>query len=92
MELNLTQLKEYKTSDRIYILGSGKSVLNINDKEWGEVDKHDSIGFNHWYVHSHEPTFYDLSYLANDYKFGDKENDMFYQASKIGRASCRERV
>lgn len=81
MELNLTQLKEYKTSDRIYILGSGKSVLDVTDKEWEEVDKHDSIGFNHWYVHSHEPTFYDLSYLANDYKFGDKENDMFYQAS-----------
>ena len=32
MELNLTQLKEYKTSDRIYILGSGKSVLDITYK------------------------------------------------------------
>ncbi len=82
MELNLEQLKKHKTSQRIYILGSGKSILDISKDEWKEIKKHDSIGFNHWYVHDHEPTFYDLSYLANDYKFGDKENDMFYQASK----------
>lgn len=81
MELNFIQLKEHKTSNRIYILGSGKSILDVTNEEWEEINKHDSLGFNHWYVHSHEPTFYDLSYLANDYKFGDKENDMFYQAS-----------
>jgi glycosyltransferase involved in cell wall biosynthesis len=82
MELNLEQLKKHKTSQIIYVLGSGKSILDISKDEWEEIKKHDSIGFNHWYVHDHEPTFYDLSYLANDYKFGDKENDMFYQASK----------
>jgi len=82
MELNLTQLKSYKKSNRIYILGSGKSVLNISDKEWEEIKNHDSIGFNHWYVHDHEPTFYDLSYLANDYKFESNDEDMFFQASK----------
>jgi GT2 family glycosyltransferase len=82
MELNLDELRKYKTSNRIYILGSSRSVLDVTEQEWEEVKKHDSIGFNHWYVHHHEPTFYDLSYLANDYKFGDQDNDMFYQASK----------
>ena len=82
MELNLDELKKYKTSNRIYILGSSRSILDVTEQEWEEVKKHDSIGFNHWYVHHHEPTFYDLSYLANDYKFGDQDNDMFYQASK----------
>jgi len=81
MELNLQQLKQFKTSDRIYILGSGKSVLDITEEEWKAVENHDSIGFNHWYVHKHKPTFYDLSYLANDY-FEDPEIDMFYQAVK----------
>ena len=82
MELNLNQLKTFKTSDRIYILGSGKSILDITEHEWEEIQQHNSIGFNHWYVHDFVPTFYDLSYLANDYKFEGKDEDMFYQASK----------
>ena len=81
MELNLQQLKQFKTSDRIYILGSGRSVLDITEEEWEVIKAHDSIGFNHWYVHEHKPTFYDLSYLANDY-FDDPKIDMFYQAVK----------
>jgi len=72
---------KYKTSNRIYVLGSGRSVSDITPKEWKEINQHDSIGFNHWYVHEHKPTYYDLSYLANDY-FEDKETDMFYLASK----------
>lgn len=77
----MQELKKYKTSDRIYILGSGRSVLDITEKQWEEIEKHDSIGFNHWYVHKHVPTFYDLSYLANDY-FTSEEDDMFFQAAK----------
>ena len=77
----IQDLKKYKTSNRIYVLGSGRSVLDISKKEWKEIEKHDTIGFNHWYVHEHQPTFYDLSYLANDY-FESKETDMFYLASK----------
>lgn len=79
--MTVLDLKKYKTSDRIYILGSGRSVLDITEEEWQEIKNHDSIGFNHWYVHDHIPTFYDLSYLANDY-FSSKEEDMFYLASK----------
>ena len=82
----IENLKKYKTSNRIYILGSGRSVLDINDNEWKEIKKHDSIGFNHWYVHEHVPTFYDLSYLANDY-FSSLEEDMFYLASVNSKES-----
>ena len=82
MELNLNQLRSFKTSDRIYILGSGESILDISKQEWDEINSHNSIGFNHWYVHDFEPTFYDLSYLANDYKFEGEKEDMFFQASK----------
>ena len=81
MNLTLDQLKKFKTSDRIYILGSGKSILDITKEEWKVIKKHDTIGFNHWYVHDFEPTFYDLSYLANDY-FDDPKVDMFCLASK----------
>ena len=80
MELNVSQLKKHKTSNTIYILGSGPSILNISKEEWAHIQNHDSIGFNHWYAHGYEPTFYDLSYLAdNDFK--DKDTSMYYQAS-----------
>ena len=72
MEINLKGLKGYKKTDRIYILGSGRSIMNVSKKEWKHIEEYDTIGFNHWYVHKHKPTFYDLSYLANAY-FEDKE-------------------
>ena len=34
---------KYKTSNRIYVLGSGRSVSDITPKEWKEINKHDSI-------------------------------------------------
>ena len=39
MELNLEQLKNHKKSNRIYILGSGKSILDISDKELEEWEE-----------------------------------------------------
>tara|TARA_Y100000389_G_scaffold204114_1_gene255078 strand:+ start:903 stop:2843 length:1941 start_codon:yes stop_codon:yes gene_type:complete len=80
MELTPLQLKKYKTSNTIYILGSGPSILDITKEEWNHIKNHNSIGFNHWYAHGYEPTFYDLSYLAdNDFK--GKDSNMYYQAS-----------
>ena len=83
MQILLNELKKQKTSNRIYILGSGKSILDISKQEWEEIEEHDSIGFNHWYVHEHKPTFYDLSYLANDY-FETSDVDMF----KLAQEKC----
>ena len=81
MQITSSKLKESKTSDTIYVLASGPSVLDVTDEEWKHIKKHDSIGFNHWYVHSFEPTYYDLSYLADD-QFDSKEISMYYRASK----------
>ena len=81
MLVTLPELRESKTSDTIYVLASGPSVLEVTDKEWDHIQKHDSIGFNHWYVHSFEPTYYDLSYLADD-QFESKEISMYYRASR----------
>ena len=80
MNLNLPDLKQYKTSNRVYILASGPSVLDITKKQWEEISKYDTIGFNHWYAHDFEPTFYDLSYLTHENHFDSPENDMLIQA------------
>ena len=57
MNINLPNLKQYKTSNRVYILASGPSVLDITKEQWNEISKYDTIGFNHWYAHDFEPTF-----------------------------------
>lgn len=82
----LESIKKYKTSNILYILGSGPSVLDITDKQWQHIKSQNSMGFNHWYVHDFEPTFYDLSYLA-DNQFKSKETSMYYHASKKFKSS-----
>ena len=37
MQISLSDLQSKKTSNRIYILGSGKSILDITDNEWKEI-------------------------------------------------------
>jgi hypothetical protein len=59
-----------RKSDRVYILGSGASVLEIDD--WNEIANHDSIGFNFWILHSFVPSVYFLEIprdLRNKEKF-----------------------
>lgn len=51
-------IKEYKKSDTIFILGSGPSINDITDKQWEDIKSHDSIGFNYWLVHDHVPDMF----------------------------------
>lgn len=54
-ELNL---KSLKTSDTIFILGSGASVNEFDENHWQIIEKNDSIGFNFWAIHEFVPTIY----------------------------------
>lgn len=51
-------IKRYKTSDTIFILGSGSSINNISDKQWDLISKNDSLGLNFWIIHDFISTFY----------------------------------
>lgn len=50
--------KQYKKTDTIFILGSGNSINTISDREWGVIEKNDSIGLNFWIIHDFVSTFY----------------------------------
>lgn len=52
-----------KRSDRLYVLGSGASVLDYDEAQWEEIAAHDSVGFNSWIAHDFVPTFYVMEYL-----------------------------
>jgi hypothetical protein len=51
-------LHEYKSSDTLFVLGSGSSINDITDEQWDHIGNHDSIGLNRWPVHDFVPTYH----------------------------------
>jgi hypothetical protein len=51
-------LGKYKTSDTLFVLGSGKSIADYSTAQFAEIALHDSIGFNFWLLHPFVPTYY----------------------------------
>lgn len=51
---------QYKTSDRLFILGSSYSINDVTEEEWEMVKAADSIGVNNWVFHDLVPTYYVL--------------------------------
>lgn len=51
---------DYKTSDRLFILGSGYSINKLTKQNWAKVRESDSIGLNKWVFHDFVPTYYVL--------------------------------
>ena len=40
------EIKRFKTSETIFVLGSGPSFNEITSKQWAEIGRHDSFGIN----------------------------------------------
>lgn len=51
-------IKKFKSSNTLFILGSGASINKINNDQWNVISEHDSIGFNFWFIHDFVPTYY----------------------------------
>lgn len=56
--LSGVDLRKFKTSDTVFILGSGSTINDITESEWEHIDKHDSFGLNFWPIHDHIPTIH----------------------------------
>ena len=54
----LDRMIKTKKSDTVFILGSGPSINEIDDNGWKHINKHDSWGFNFWFLHEFVPTHY----------------------------------
>lgn len=59
---NYENLIGYKTSDVLYILGSGKSINSIAARKWNQVRLADSIAFNLFIAHPFTPTLYHMEF------------------------------
>lgn len=51
-------ISDKKGSDTLFVLGSGGSIDEYNEKQWDEIRKCDSLGFNFWLLHDLVPTYY----------------------------------
>ena len=56
--LQTLDLGATKTSNTVFVLGSGSSVNNIPESRWKAISQHDSIGLNFWLAHSFVPRMY----------------------------------
>lgn len=52
------QLRQFKHSDTLFILGSGQSIAAYTKEQFLEIQRHDSVGFNFWLLHPVVPTYY----------------------------------
>lgn len=57
--LHALDFSQVKTSDTVFLLGSGPSVNAMSLLDWVEVRKCDSIGMNMWPAHPFVPTLYE---------------------------------
>lgn len=51
-------IKSTKTSDTVFLLGSGPSINNISKARWDAIGRHDTWGFNFWPYHWYVPRLY----------------------------------
>ena len=54
----LSELRNKRRSDTLFILGSGASINRLDDADWDTIARHDSIGLNFWMLHRFVPDFY----------------------------------
>jgi hypothetical protein len=47
-----------KTSDTVFVLGSGPSINAISTHKWNAIARHDSMACNFWLFHNFIPTIY----------------------------------
>ena len=66
--INYENMKKYKTSDTLVILGSGPSINDIDDTEWEKIRRCDSFAFNSFYAHPFTPTYYHMELVSDDPK------------------------
>lgn len=64
--LDEVDLWQTKSSDTLFVLGSGPSINRISAERWKLIAAHDTVGFNWWLYHSFVPKFYFLEVIEKE--------------------------
>lgn len=59
-------LLKIKSSDTLFVLGSGPSINQISSSRWQVISRHDTVGFNWWLYHAFVPKFYFFESIDKD--------------------------
>ncbi|GAA0512509.1 hypothetical protein GCM10008992_10150 [Halorubrum aquaticum] len=59
-------IQTHKSSDELFILGSGSSINDISQDQWEYIGSQDSIGLNRWPLHDFTPTYYVFEVPSKD--------------------------
>lgn len=62
-----------RKSDTLFVLGSGASINELSQKDWNNIVKYDSVGFNFWFVHDFVPSYY-----IYEESLDKQRNQLFY--------------
>lgn len=54
---DINEIKNKKRSRKIFILGSGQSISNLNENDWDVINKNDSLSLNFNVMLEHIPTY-----------------------------------
>jgi hypothetical protein len=64
--LSRLSIRDYRTSDTVFVFGTGASINDYPQEYWEVVRNHDSIGMNFFLLHEHVPTFHVMENLAKE--------------------------
>jgi len=64
--LDQVDLLRIKSSDTLFVLGSGPSINRISAERWRLIAAHDTVGFNWWLYHAFVPKFYFLEVIEKE--------------------------
>lgn len=64
-DLKNVDLKKYKKSNKLFIIGSGHSLNEIKPEQWKEINDNDSLGFNFSFLNNdHIPNFFTIEAMS----------------------------
>lgn len=70
----LKSLRRKKKSNKLFILGAGPSIQQLNQRQFNDIKRNCSIGINSFTMHDFTPDFYSLEYKRFD---GSNEKIIF---------------
>lgn len=92
--LKTLDLSKYKTSDTLFVIGSGYSLNNITKNQWKEINEHDILGFNFSFLNNdHIPTYYFTEAMINPSpnEFGRSPiPELFYQLYRTKKEEYKD--
>jgi hypothetical protein len=73
--------QQYKMSDTLFVMGSGRSINTYSSDVWSEISTNDSFGFNLWLYQKLVPTYYMV-----EVPHGENASITFHNLAEIAAA------